>query len=101
MIKLKNFSFDVKQQSLTIVLFIRLITSKQQSADWIRANQYMIFLLNAACLAEKQQIPISYLLVWPDKGSKPWPTALVASTLTITPPNAINSTIHFNKYKKY
>jgi hypothetical protein len=26
---------------------------------WVRADQYLLFLLNAACLAEKQQIPIS------------------------------------------
>ena len=26
---------------------------------WFRANQSLLFLLNAACLAEKQQIPIS------------------------------------------
>jgi hypothetical protein len=25
---------------------------------WFRANQYLLFLLNAACLAAKQQIPI-------------------------------------------
>jgi hypothetical protein len=27
--------------------------------SWFRANQYLLFLLNVACLAEKQQIPIS------------------------------------------
>ena len=26
--------------------------------SWFRANQYLLFLLNAACLAEKQQLPI-------------------------------------------
>ena len=26
---------------------------------WFRANQSLLFLLNAACLAEKQHIPIS------------------------------------------
>jgi hypothetical protein len=26
---------------------------------WVRADQYLLFLLNAACLAEKQQISIS------------------------------------------
>jgi hypothetical protein len=25
---------------------------------WFQANQYLLFLLNAACLSEKQQIPI-------------------------------------------
>jgi hypothetical protein len=37
---------------------------------WFRANQSLLFLLNAACLAEKQEIPILYSLVWPDRGSK-------------------------------
>jgi hypothetical protein len=31
-----------------------------------RANQSLLFFLNAARLAEKQQIPILYPLVWPD-----------------------------------
>ena len=53
---------------------------------WFRANQSLIFLLNAACLAEKQQIPILYSFAWPDRGSNPWSTALEVSTLTITPP---------------
>ena len=48
--------------------------------------QSLLFLLNAACLAEKQQIPILYSLVWPDRGLNPRYTALEASTLTTTPP---------------
>jgi hypothetical protein len=33
---------------------------------WFRANQYLLFLLNAVCLAEKQQIPILKSgLTWP------------------------------------
>ena len=53
---------------------------------WFRANQSLIFLLNAACLAEKQQIPILYSFAWPDRGSNPRSIALEVSTLTITPP---------------
>jgi hypothetical protein len=45
-----------------------------------RANS-LLFLLNAACLAEKQQFPILLSLVWPDRGSNPWSTTLEASTL--------------------
>jgi hypothetical protein len=45
----------------------------------------MGFLLNAAFLTEKQQIPILYALVWPDRGSNPRSTALEASKLTIAP----------------
>jgi hypothetical protein len=54
--------------------------------SWFRANQSLLFLLNSAFLAEKQQIPILYSLVWSDRGSYPRSTALEASTLTITPP---------------
>jgi hypothetical protein len=34
-----------------------------------RANQSFIFFLNTACIAEKQQIPISKSLVWSNRGS--------------------------------
>jgi hypothetical protein len=66
---------------------------KQQSAyrhvaplGRFRATQSLLFLLNAACLAEKQQIPILKSLVWLDLGSKPRSTAREASRLIITPP---------------
>jgi hypothetical protein len=69
------------QQSLSIVFRGRLF-----QLFWFRANQTLLFLLNAACLAEKQQIPISYSLVWYDRGTNPRSTTLEASTITITPP---------------
>ena len=34
-------------------------------------SQSLLFLLNAACLAEKQHIPILKSLVWPDWGMNP------------------------------
>ena len=52
----------------------------------IRANQSLFSLLNAACIAEKQQIPILLSLVWPKQGLNPRSTALELSMLTITPP---------------
>jgi hypothetical protein len=53
---------------------------------WFRANQSLLFLLNAAFLAEKQQIPILYSFVWQDRSSYPQSIALEASMLTITLP---------------
>ena len=44
-----------------------------------------VFVLNAACLAEQQQMPMLKSLVWPDRGSNPWSAALEESMLTITP----------------
>jgi hypothetical protein len=34
---------------------------------WFRANQSLLFLINAACLAEKRQIPNLMSLVWHDR----------------------------------
>jgi hypothetical protein len=47
--------------------------------NWCRANQSLLFLHNAANLAEKQQIPIYWSLVWSDRGSNPRSTAFKAS----------------------
>ena len=51
---------------------------------WFQDNQSLLLLLNAACLAEKQQIPILSSLVWPDQGSNHRSTTLEPSMLTIT-----------------
>jgi hypothetical protein len=53
---------------------------------WFLSNQSLLFLLNASCLADKQQIQIVYSLVWPDRSSNPQCTTLQARTLTITQP---------------
>ena len=52
--------------------------------SWFLAYQSLVVLFNAACFAEKQQIPISLSLIWTDSVSKPLSTILEASTLTIT-----------------
>ena len=52
---------------------------------WFRADQSLHLLLNAACLAEKQQIPNLKSLVYNDHGSNQRSTTLEVSILTITP----------------
>ena len=49
---------------------------------WFRVNQFLLFHLNVACLAEKQQLPISLFSVWPDRvsNSRDDQTALEVST---------------------
>jgi hypothetical protein len=56
--------------------FYSIRSLKQQSTDryvapltltWFGANQSLLFLLIAAFLAEKQQIPILYSFVWQDR----------------------------------
>ena len=39
--------------------------------SWFQANQSWLFLLNAVCLGEKQQIQILKSLVWIDQGLNP------------------------------
>jgi hypothetical protein len=41
------------------------IDMPSHSNTWFRANQSLLILLNDACLAEKQQVPILKYLVWP------------------------------------
>ena len=53
--------------------------------SWFRANRSMPFLLEAACLAENQQIPILKSLVWPDRSSNQRFTGLELTMQTITP----------------
>ena len=54
--------------------------------SWFWPNQSFLIFLNTACLEEKQQIPISFSLIWPNWVSNPQSIAPEASTLTITPP---------------
>ena len=61
------------------------MSSHSDTSSWFRDNQSLLFLLNAACLAEKQQILFLWSLDWPNRVSNPWSTTLEESTLTITP----------------
>ena len=46
------------------------ITDRGWTCLWFLANQYLLFLLNTACLAEKQQIPMLLSLVGPERDSR-------------------------------
>ena len=52
--------------------------------SYFQANQSLLLQIKAACLAEKQQILILYILVLPNQGSNSRSTTLEVSTLTIT-----------------
>jgi len=52
--------------------------------SWSQANQSLLFLLNATCLAEKQPLLILWSLAY--FGSDPRSSAPEASTLNIIPP---------------
>ena len=58
----------------------RDMSPHSNTSSRFRANQSLFFLLHAACLAEKQQTPILYSLVWLDQSSNPRSAALEAST---------------------
>ena len=63
---------------------------KSDTLSWLRANQSLLFLLNAACLEEKQTITDLLSLVWSDRGWNPQSTELKVSMLFITPPMWLN-----------
>jgi hypothetical protein len=52
---------SLKQQSMTCCCSLT-------HYSWFQANQSLLLLLNAACLVEKQQLPVLLSLVWPDLG---------------------------------
>ena len=60
-----------RHKFVTGATLLQLMSHHSDTLFWFRANQSLLFLLNAACLAEKQQIPILYYLVWPDRGLEP------------------------------
>ena len=53
---------------------------------WFRVNQSVLFLLNDACLAEKQQIPIFIVFGLTRPGLESTSYRTQSGTLTITPP---------------
>ena len=62
-----------------ILISSRLLTETNVHTDtlsWFRANLSLILLLNAAYLAENQQIPIIKCVVWPESISNPRSTVL-------------------------
>jgi hypothetical protein len=50
--------------------------SIKETLSWLKANQSLLFLLNAARLAKKQQIPVLLSLVCPKPNLNPWSTTL-------------------------
>ena len=53
--------------------------------SWLWVNQTLLLLLNTACIAEKEQIPIIVSFVWLGRSLHPRSTILKVRTLTITP----------------
>ena len=49
------------------------LSIKPYTLFWLWVDQYLLLILNAECLAEKQQIPILMCLVWLGQGSNPRP----------------------------
>jgi hypothetical protein len=59
------------------------ISLYSDTLSWFWANQLLLLLINAACLMNKQQIPIFYKsLVWPDQDSNPWSFSLFSPKMT-------------------
>ena len=78
--------------------FYSACSLKQQSTDrprsntlfWFRANQSVLFLLNVACLSEKQQILILLSFVSHDRDSNSQYIAREAIMITVTPANRLH-----------
>jgi len=90
-VTLDQMMFTLYKTNTLIWIFIALVHwNNSLRADMLlhldilssfRANQSLLLLYNAACLTEKQQIPILKSLVWTDWGSNPWSITLEASML--------------------
>ena len=65
--------------------------------SWFKVNQSLLFLLNAVCFVEKQQIQILQSLVWPEWGSDPLSTSLVEHTNH----NTTDAVLRMNETKSY
>jgi hypothetical protein len=70
--------------------------------SWFQANQSLLFLLNAVCKAEKQQIPILPSLVWPDQGSNnDLPHSIRAQTQRSTTLDQGSNTMIYHTWGKH
>jgi hypothetical protein len=59
-----NINEYEKLSNITLVV----MSLHSDTLSWFWVNQVLLFLLNAACLVEKQQIIILCSFVWPDLG---------------------------------
>jgi hypothetical protein len=70
----------LSQSCCSIFIIPKLTLSPQSDTlSLFRANQSLLFLLNAVCLVENQQIPILESVVLPNRGSITKSTALEKS----------------------
>jgi hypothetical protein len=66
----KNVQIKLTPKNFLLIIFnVVYMSLHSDTLFWFRANQSLLFLLNAAFLAEKQQIPILYSFVWQDRSS--------------------------------
>jgi hypothetical protein len=74
---------------------------RSDTLSWFRANQSLLFLLNAACLAEKQQISILSSSVLPDRSWNPRPTALDIAIIRHVESQYSNMVVHWSRTLSY
>ena len=82
--------FVLDQHAYYIWIFIVLALWNNSMDGHVASLRHIILIptnpvlsvLNAVCLVEKQKIPISSSLVWPDQGLNLWSTILQANILT-------------------
>ena len=81
-----NVRFVLDQHANWIILVLAHWNNSPQVDMWLHSdtlfrfwpNQSLFIFFNAACLSEKKQIPISSILVWPNRDSTPRSTTFKA-----------------------